>query len=252
MINNREDANSYYQQLNELLDKYMSNGKNGKIRPSELNNYLPKGSENFNKFLYRNKLKEKDEKGDYISSSIDTIFSDVIEDRVNMEKDGVLTFEKFKFFESDEFKISSIRQALYKGIEKADLNMEKALADVFDTNLSSIVVINSDKHLFKINDWNGKDINVIIYSKEDLELIKNNIVDFLYEELKSKKVLLGGIVELSLSIINSDIRFSIENKLKINEIISNLLEMVHHESFNGYEIWSDLNFEYYPEDLPLE
>ena len=175
MINNREDANSYYQQLNELLDKYMSNGKNGKIRPSELNNYLPKLSENFNKFLYRNKLKEKDEKGDYISSSIDTIFSDVIEDRVNMEKDGVLTFEKFKFFESDEFKISSIRQALYKGIEKADLNMEKALADVFDTNLSSIVVINSDKHLFKINDWNGKDINVIIYSKEDLELIKNKV-----------------------------------------------------------------------------
>ena len=51
----------------------------------------------------------------------------------------------------------------YKGIEKADLNMEKVLADVFDTNLGSIDIVDSGKHIFKVNDWKGKDINVIIY-----------------------------------------------------------------------------------------
>ena len=229
MINNREDANKYYQQLNELIDDYMDKWK---IRPSNLKRYLQPGSERFTKFLNRNNLKEV--------NGIDRVLSDVIEDRVNMESDGILKFENFKFFESNEYKISNLKETLYKGIEKVDLNMEKALADVFDTNLGSIDVIDSSKHLFKINDWNGKDANVLIYSKEDLELIKNNIIDCLYEELKSKKVLLGGIVELSLSSITSDIgyiRFSIGNELKINEIISNLLEMEHHESFNGYEIW---------------
>ena len=110
----------------------------------------------------------------------------------------VLTFENFKFFESDEFKVSNLKQCLYKGIEKADLNMEKVVADVFDTNLGSIDVVDSGKHIFKVNDWNGKDINVLIYSKEDLELIKSNLVDCLYDELTSKKVLLGGLIDVSL------------------------------------------------------
>lgn len=228
-INNREDANKYYQQINELIDDYMDKWK---IRPSNLKRYLQPGSERFTKFLHRNNLKEV--------NGIDRVLSDVIDDRVNMETDGVLTFESFKIFESDEFKVSNLKQALYKGIEKADLNMEKVLADVFDTNLGSIDVVDSDKHFFKVNDWNGKDINVLIYSKEDLELIKNNIIDSLYEELKSKKVLLGGLIELSLSSITGDvgyIRLSIGNELKLNEVINFLLEVEHHKSFNGYEIW---------------
>jgi hypothetical protein len=228
-INNREDANKYYQQINELIDDYMDKWK---IRPSNLKRYLQPGSERFTKFLHRNNLKEV--------NGIDRVLSDVIDDRVNMETDGVLTFESFKIFESDEFKTFSLKQALYKGIEKADLNMEKVLADVFDTNLGSIDVVDSDKHFFKVNDWNGKDINVLIYSKEDLELIKNNIIDSLYEELKSKKVLLGGLIELPLSSITGDvgyIRLSIGNELKLNEVISHLLEVEHHKSFNGYEIW---------------
>jgi hypothetical protein len=228
-INNREDANKYYQQINELIDDYMDKWK---IRPSNLKRYLQPGSERFNRFLKRNNFKEV--------NGIDRILSDVIEDRVNMESDGVLTFENFKYFESNEFKTSSLRECLYKGIEKADINLEKALADVFDTNLGSIDVIDTDKHIFKVNDWNNKDINVLIYSKEDLEIIKNNMIDFLFEELKSKKILLGGIVEISLSSITGDvgyIRFSIANELKLNEIVSDLLEMGHYESFNGYEIW---------------
>lgn len=233
-IKSREDANKYYQIVNELVDEYMSKGK---IRPSNLKRYLTPGSERFKKFLIRNKLNE--------ITGIDRVLSDVIEDRANMESDGVLTFENFKFFESDEFKVASMVQCLYKGIEKADLNMEKALADIFDTNLGSIDVVDSDKHIFKINDWNGKDINVVIYSKEDLELIKNNMIDFLFEELKSKKVLLGGLVELSLSNITGDvgyIRSSIGNELKLKEVISHLLECEHYESFNGYEIWIEKEF----------
>lgn len=224
MINNREDANRYYQQINELIDDYIDKWK---IKPSNLGRYLKPGSDRFNKLLGRNNLKE--------INGIDRILSDVIEDRVNMERDSVLTFENFKFFESDEFKLSNLKQCLYKGIEKVDINMEKVLADVFDTNLGSIDVIDSDKHVFKIDG-----VDIVIYSKEDLEIIKNNMIDYLFEELKSKKVLLGGLVELSLSNITGDIgyiRHSIGNELKLKEVISHLLECEHYKSFIDYEIW---------------
>ena len=225
-INNREDANKYYQQINELIDDYMDKWK---IRPSNLKRYLQPGSERFTKFLHRNNLKEV--------NGIDRVLSDIIEDRVNMEEDGVLTFESFKLFESNDFKVSNLKQCLYKGIDKADLNMEKVLADVFDTNLGSIDVVDSDKHIFNVDN-----LNVIVYSKEDLEIIKNNIIDYLYEELKSKKVLLGGLVELPLSSITGDvgyIRFSIGSELDLEFVISHLLEAEHYESFNGYEIWTE-------------
>jgi len=182
-IKNREDANKYYQIVNELVDEYMSKGK---IRPSNLKRYLQPGSERFKKFLIRNKLNE--------ITGIDRVLSDIIEDRANMESDGVLTFENFKFFESDEFKIASMKQCLYKGIEKADLSMEKVLADVFDTNLGSIDIVDSEKHCFKIEEE-----EVFIYSKEDIDIIGLNIIDHLYEELCKKEVVLADDISINLS-----------------------------------------------------
>ena len=183
-IKSREDANKYYQIVNELVDEYMSKGK---IRPSNLKRYLQPGSERFKKFLIRNKLNE--------ITGIDRVLSDVIEDRANMESDGVLTFENFKFFESDEFKIASIKQCLYKGIEKADLKMEKVLADIFDTNLGSIDIVDSEKHCFKIED----EEEVFIYSKEDISVIGLNIIDHLYDELCKKEVVLADDISINLS-----------------------------------------------------
>jgi hypothetical protein len=182
-IRNREDANKYYQIVNELVDEYMSKGK---IRPSNLKRYLSPGSDRFKKFLIRNKLNE--------ITGIDRVLSDVIEDRVNMESDGVLTFESFKLFESEEFKIASMKQCLYKGIEKADLSMEKVLADVFDTNLGSIDIVDAEKHCFKIEEE-----EIFIYSKEDIDVIGLNIIDHLYDELCKKDVILAEDISMNLS-----------------------------------------------------
>lgn len=229
-INNREDANKYYQQINKLVDEYMESDK---IRPSNLKRYLQPGSERFNKFLSRNNYKE--------IAGIDQVLADVIEDRVNMERDGVLTFENFKFFESDEFKISSIRQCLYKGVGKADINMEKALADVFDTNLGSITG-DSDKHLFKINDWNGKDVQVVIYSKEDLDVIYLNVIEHLYDEIKKKEVELTSNIKINLGnmIKKNDFDMSMQEYFDTDvwlDLVSDLLKMEFHKDFNSYFIW---------------
>ena len=229
-IKSREDANKYYQIVNELVDEYMSKGK---IRPSNLKRYLQPGSERFKKFLIRNKLNE--------ITGIDRVLSDVIEDRANMESDGVLTFENFKFFESDEFKISSIKQCIYKGIEKADLNMEKILADVFDTNLGSIDVVDSDKHAFYIED---EMLDVVCFSLEDMKIIENNVVEFLYSELKKKEVELLGLIQggnLSINlgdfISSNDAVFNafdeaIRKKLDDGELLT-IIENLLSDDYNG-------------------
>jgi hypothetical protein len=187
-INSREDANKYYQVINGLVDDYLDKWK---IRPSNLKRYLQPGSERFNKFLERNKLKE--------IKGADVILKDIIEDRNHMESDGVITFENFKFFESDEFKISTLKECLYKGIDKATIEYEKVIADHFDTNLGDIDVVDSDKHLFKINDWQGEDVKVVIYNKEDIDIIKHNMINHLFLELTKKSIeIIDGLkVELS-------------------------------------------------------
>lgn len=205
-INNREDANRYYQLINNLVDEYTERWK---IRPSNLKRYLKPGSERFNKFLERNKL--KDIKGSEI------ILRDVIEDRNSLEKDGVLTFESYKILESEEFKITSMKECLYKGIEKSTQKMEKILADYFDTNLSDIDIVDSEKHKFKINDWNDENVSVIIYSEEEFGVIKENISEHLYVELKEKEVELANNVSLKLSDLIDKSSYEKQMEEKITE-----------------------------------
>lgn len=230
-INNREEANKYYQLVNELVDDYIDKWK---IRPSNLKRYLKPGSERFNRFILRNNLSEV--------VGINRVINDVIEDRVSMEKDGVMAFESFKYFESSDFKIESLKQTLYKGIEKSDINMEKVLADYFDTNLSDIDVIDSDKHLFKVSGWSDEDIKVIIYTEEDLEVITNNIFEHLYDELVKKEVEITENIKISLNKLIDKDKFNeqfsdIFDEKKIIKTISDLLSSEWKEKTNKYHIW---------------
>ena len=241
-IKSREDANKYYQLVNELVDEYMEKGK---IRPSSLKRYLQPGSERFKKFLQRNKLNE--------ITGIDRVLEDVIEDRASMEADGVITFESFKLFESEEFRASSLKQCIYRGLEKADVEMEKALADYFDTNLGSIDVIDSDKHIFYIED---KNIEAICLSLEEMKIVEDNIVEYLYSELKKKEIELVDKMVGGLSINIGDFistnpavfkAFDEEVRKKLDggilaEMIENLLTddyqgMAEMASIRNYHIW---------------
>ena len=147
-----------------------------------------------------------------------------------MESDGVLTFEKFKVFESDEFKITSIIQCLYKGIGKTDIKAEKFLADHFDANLSQIDIVDTDKHMFKISNWENEDLLVIVYNKDEFDIIKENIKEHLYDELLKQQIDLIVGVSLKLNTIIDKDKFNtdIESKLTdnlITDLINDSLEM---------------------------
>jgi hypothetical protein len=232
MITNREEANKYYKLVNELVDEYIDKWK---IRPSRLKKYLKPGSKRFENFLIKHNLSEV--------KGVERVLKDIIEDRSSMESDGVITFESFFLFESSEYKISSMKECLYKGIEKADLKMEKILANYFDTNLGSIDIKDSDKHLFRLEDWRDSSQDVIIYSRENLEVIKENIFDHLYSELSKKEIELTDKIKISLNkLINEEI---FEEKIsevitekKLIEIISDLLvDYSFKDESNNHFIW---------------
>ncbi len=230
-INNREDVNKYYQIINNLVDNYTEQHK---IRPSNLKKYLKPGGGKFNKFLERNKLNS--------IKGCDRILKDIIEDRNSMEKDGVLTFESYKIFESDDFKIPSIKECLYKGIDKSTTKMEKILADYFDTNLSDIDIEDSSKHKFKINEWENDDISVIMYSEEDMDIIKENITDHLLDELKDKEIQLTSDIKIKISEIMDKSSFETSMKLKLTDnllikLIEDLTDHKYKGSSDSHYIW---------------
>lgn len=216
-IKNKEDANKYYTIVNELIDEYIDKWK---IRPVNLRKYLKRDSLKIEKFITRNGLSD--------ITGIRRVINDVIDDRVHMEKDGVLTFESFKLFESDEFKVSSLVQCLYKGIDRTDIKAEKVLADHFDSNLSQIDVVDSEKHLFKISDWENSEILVIIYSKEEFEIIQNNIKEYLLNDLLKKEVEFSGIkLNIESFVDNDKFQKAIDEKLtdeKLTELINEAIK----------------------------
>ena len=234
-INSREDANKYYQVVNKLVDEYMDKWK---IRPKNLKRYLKTGSDKFEKFIERNGLKD--------INGIKQVINDVIDDRVNMETDGVLTFESFKVFESDDFKVTSLLQCLYKGIGKTDIKTEKFLADHFDANLSQIDIVDSYKHLFKVTNWENDDLLVIVYNKDEMDIINVNIKEYLTNELLKEKVDLIGIkIPLEDIVDKSKAENYLESFLtpgKISDLINNSLEnnftKFNFEKTDDFYIWT--------------
>jgi hypothetical protein len=231
---NREELNNYYKKINELIDDYIDKWK---IRPAQLKRYLKPGSKNFSKFLERNGLNEV--------KNIERILTDVLEDRHNEEIDGIITFESFKLFESVEYKYSSLKECLYRGISKSDISMEKTIADLFDTNLGSIDIIDSEKRTFSVNDWQGENLRVVIYSQEDLEIIAENMSDFIFDEISNQRT--NTSAGISFLIGNFIDEISTRNKIN-EEVNTNIIGLVSKalgddfkfmSEFNGYYVWTN-------------
>lgn len=166
IVNDRESANKYFQVVNDLINNYINKHK---IKPTNLKRYLKKGSDRYNRFLERNNLHE--------IKNIDVVIRNVIEDRCHMEKDNVMTFESF--INDKPFLPKDLNQCVYINIQKATEQMERVIADYFDTNLGSVDIIDTNKHLFTVDGWEEPK-NIIIYTIDEMDIIKDNILDFYY------------------------------------------------------------------------
>ena len=133
-----------------------------------------------------------------------------------MRKDSVMTFENFKFLESDDFKILDLKQCLYKGIDNVTINHEKILADYYDVSLSQIDVVSAEKHIFKIDE-----LNIVIYNEDELNIIKENIKDYVLNQTFSKNIKLDlGSSDLDLNVNVKDFMDTEKFNNKIEEILT--------------------------------
>jgi len=236
-ITNREEANEYYNKVNELVDDYI---KTWKIKPSEIYHYFQR---NMQSFLERSGLSEVD--------GIRRVVNDVLEHRRFMELDKVMKFENF----------SKVNEGVIS-IGNANVNHEKVLADYYNTSLGHIDLVDPEIHLYKIDDF-GKKVISIIFSDKELDEIKVNILDNLVLEAENKVLSineLGGMeMGFSLRFWVSDIfdkekfRKSCEEKLTnenllvvIKSVIQRYQEMPtnfdgsrlsYKDDFEGYHIW---------------
>jgi hypothetical protein len=103
MIQNTEDANKYYQLVNQYIDEYVDKWK---IKPTNLKNYLLGNKSRLVNFLERKGLKD--------IGNIDRVVLDIVEDRVAIQNDGVMTFENFKFFKYALIFLCSFPCAVFK------------------------------------------------------------------------------------------------------------------------------------------
>lgn len=216
MIKNSEDANKYYQLVNQYIDEYTDRHK---ISPSNLDKYF-KNNKRMISFIERKGLKD--------IKNINRVISDVIQDRISIERDSVKKFEMFKLYESDEFKLSNLKQCLYKGIDKSNIEHEKILADYFDASLSQINSKDSGKHIFEVE---GE--NCIVFSKDEIEIIKENMIEFFSNEILEKKINLSLDIEINLKdILNKEeFKKTIDNMLSTDNIFNHIKVVLNCKKF---------------------
>ncbi len=166
-ISNREEANKYYKLVNNAINDFMGETK---ARPSEVHKYLTK---NGAKFLKR--LEISDVEG------IDSVLNDVLLHRRHMEDDKVITFESFSKLNESSINVGS-----------PTVEHEKILADVFNTSLGHIDVLDPQLHLFKISDF-GKDVYAIIFNESEISKVREDLKVKIGSELSSKVIQVSDV-----------------------------------------------------------
>ena len=235
-ITNTEENNQYYKLVNEYINDYINEWR---IKPSKLKRYF-NNSDKMNSFLKRYKLDDVE--------GIKRVVNDVIDDHHFIEKDGIMSFEKFNYLSEGLGKIV---------ISPIDINYERILADLYNTSVGHINITNEKEHKYKVSDF-GKEVNTIVYSKNDIEEFKKSITPILISDVKSKPVEIFK-VDLGLESgkeikVNINLDFDkivYENKLKelIEDSLSQekLLSIIFH-FVNDYEILRSGNHYVYKEE----
>lgn len=241
-ITTTEENNKYYQLMNEFIDEYINKWK---INPSNLRKYFS-SSEKVNSFLKRYQIEDIE--------GIKKIFSDVLEDRESMMKDGILKFEKFIINED----LGNIK------LDKSNISYEKALADLYHTSVGHVDVITIDEHKYKINDF-GKEVDVVIYSDIDVDNFKKSSIPMIINQIKQESIDLykvdlglssGKLIKCGVSfnlsdVVNEDnLKEYISNRLSIEKIIEMITHFIndypilkskkkyeYKSTYKGYHIW---------------
>jgi hypothetical protein len=226
MIKSSDDANRYYSLIDSHIESYVNNyySKYG-VEARKIEEHLLKNKELINDFLKKRGLSEV--------SGINRIVQDVLEDRIALHKDSVMTFESFSFSEKSNTS-SSFKECLFLGISEPTIEHEKLLADLFDCSLSHIECVNSQKRIFRIDSSELE--SVIVYTDSELYVIYENMLDylvdkFLKQELSVEGFSLGALSDIVYPVV---IRGRLETNFSLEDCRSKICELL-----SGSEVSTD-------------
>ncbi len=167
-ISDAKELNQIYNQINNYIQNYIDSHK---FLPSELHKFI---RNNMDKFLEKNNLKD--------INRIQQIVEDVIQHRLGMEKDGVVPFYQFN---------QKIDESIFSS-SGGGFEHEKALADHYETSVGHVEPARRDLNLYKINSF-GDVIYAIIYSQEEIEGIKKDLIEKISSEVLNSKLEIDSI-----------------------------------------------------------
>lgn len=196
-----KDLNDKYAIVNKMIDNYIEDWN---ISPINLIKYLKKGTRNYDRFIQRTGLSDM--------KNIDKIIKDILEDRKNMFLDGVLSFDAF-------VKMENIKESVFYEVGESNISYEKKLADIMDTNLSHIEVVDPSKHFYNVNVF-GDIFGCVIYTKSDIdEIIKHSLLNTM-NSLMNKKLK----VEFDTDLLN--IHLPLSDILDIEDVSRRVRDML--------------------------
>jgi hypothetical protein len=220
------EVSLYYDKINELVDKYINEWN---VKPSKLYAYLSPGNKRFDAFVEKSGLSD--------FKFIKKVVTDVLEDRLAMEKDGLLIFEN-----------TLIKESILSAIEPSSIEHEKVLADLYNTSLGHVNVADLDKHLYNVNDF-GERFDVIIYSDDEIEKIKDNIQADFISKISDKNLSIdsvGVVFRLSDIIANDKLVAEFNDNLDYEKLMEYILKFfksdlqkkeLKHKTYKKYHIW---------------
>lgn len=163
------------------------------------------------------------------------------------------SWEQFQKLNEIKLPILKIDEIL-DGVSPIKKETEKRiLVSYYKTYDEYIDIADKKKHHFKVHDLAGDIMNnnrvsfdVVIFNKEDLELIKKNIIDYsvgeFYSLLPSSINVFGLDMKPSSFVNKEELKFTFEQSLiteEVNIIIANVLGYNFEKQFNDYFIWSN-------------
>lgn len=166
-----------------------------------------------------------------------------------------LNITKFTEWNSlNEFQIPNVKlEEFFYNIKTVGKKYKNIIVEYYKSYEQYVDLIDKRKHLFKINDLSGDILGTervvfkaMIFDKEDIENIRENLVTFALSEFYTDipdSLNVFGIAVKPLSFIDKDsVKYAFQQTITFDttlNVISTLGDMTYENEYNGYYIWSD-------------
>lgn len=251
----KQDYDSYF----DGIKKTLNDAKKDFSKPKNISNLI----KDINWIGYRNYTKISGINDNNLSIKRYTelvykLLNDVIKDRIALEKDKQnMEIKKFENFSQKLYEVNLPIMKLDEIIDDVTVvtndTLKRVLVSYYKTYDDYIDVIDKKKHIFRIHDMTGDILNnnrvsfdVCIFDTQDIERIKNNLVDCaigeFHKELPNTLNIFGLDLKPSSFINKEELKIVFQQVFVLEEVIKIINEILGWKvegQFNDFYIFTN-------------